>query len=318
MFRDNTDMPAGEMESTYRFRQCTPARPVSCIGTGLHTGERVSLTLKPARPNTGILFLRTDVAPPETASIPARWSSVVDTMFNTTIGNAAGHRISTIEHMMAALHAMGIDNALIEVDAPELPAMDGSAAPFLRLIQSAGIQTLPAPRYAIKVLKPVTVTEGNKTATLGPAESGLSLTCDIDFCSDVIGAQSRTHHLTPETFRQDVASARTFGFLRDVETLKANGLARGGSLDNAVVVDESRILNEDGLRFPDEFVRHKILDAVGDLYTAGHSMIAAFHGVHAGHTLHKQLLATLLMNDSAWRFVACDDLEPERPALATA
>ncbi len=278
--------------------QRTLAKPVRCSGVGLHTGATVTLTISPAEPNTGIVFRRTDLSA-AAALVPARWDHVVDTKLCTVIGNAHGTTIGTVEHLMSALAGCGVDNALVTLDNIEVPIMDGSAAPFVEAIEGVGTVSQNAPRRAIRILKPVTVTEGNKSATFTP-DHVTSFSFEIDFASKAIAQQSHEVELDAETFRDEISAARTFGFLHEVEGLRRMGLARGGSLDNAVVISGDEVLNEGGLRFDDEFVRHKILDAVGDLYLAGATFIGHFHGVRSGHALNNQLLRALFADASAW------------------
>ncbi|WP_448202574.1 UDP-3-O-acyl-N-acetylglucosamine deacetylase [Azospirillum sp. sgz302134] len=280
--------------------QRTVKKPVHCTGIGLHTGATVKLIISPAEPNTGIVFLRTDLNGPA-AVIPARWDRVVDTRMCTVVGNEHGTTIGTVEHLMSALAGCGIDNALVALDNIEVPIMDGSAEPFVEAIERVGTVTQNAPRRAIRILKPVTVTEGNKSATFTPSNV-TTYSFDIDFDSAVIAQQSHAVELDAESFKDEISRARTFGFLHEVEGLRKMGLALGGSLDNAVVISGDTVLNEGGLRFADEFVRHKILDAVGDLYLAGNPIIGSFHGVRAGHALNNKLLRALFADHSAWAY----------------
>lgn len=242
--------------------QKTLKSAISCTGIGLHSGEKVSMTLHPANPGFGIVFRRTDVAG-EGVEIPAAHDSVVDARLCTTIGTE-GKTIGTVEHLMAALAGANIDNALIEVGGAEVPVMDGSAAPFLFLIECAGVVEQDAPRKALRVLKSVSVVDGDKSVSLEPA-AGFTLDFHIDFSNPVIGTQGMTVDMTAGVFKDEISRARTFGFLHEAEALWAAGLAKGASLDNAVVVSGDKVMNEDGMRFDDECVRHKILDAVGDL-----------------------------------------------------
>jgi UDP-3-O-[3-hydroxymyristoyl] N-acetylglucosamine deacetylase len=278
--------------------QHTLKSEISLEGTGLHSGARVALTLRPAGPGEGIKFIRTDVAGSDNV-IPARWDLVVDTRLCTMIGNADGVSVGTIEHLMAALRGCAIDNAVIELNGPEVPVMDGSAAPFVELIDSAGMQAQQAPRRVIRVLREITVEEGDKFARLTPDENSV-FAGRIDFAHPSIGVQTREIKLLNGNFRHDIAGARTFGFLHEVETLRRNGLARGGSLENAIVLDDGGILNPGGLRHEDEFIRHKLLDAVGDLYLAGAPIIGAYDGHKAGHALNNALLRKLFATDGAW------------------
>ena len=281
--------------------QHTLKSAIRCSGIGLHSGATATLTISPAEADSGITFIRTDKRN-YAARIPATWTNVVDTRLCTVLGNAEGTTVGTVEHVLAALAGCGIDNATISIDGPEVPIMDGSAAPFVAAMERAGRIEQDSVRQMIRVLKPVTVGSGHATASLIPAERSL-FSFEIDFDSAVIGQQTGHFELAAGTF-SEIGDARTFCFLHDVEAMQRAGLARGGSLDNAVVVDEAqnRILNEDGLRAPDEFVRHKILDAVGDLYLAGGPILGRYHGSRAGHALNNQLLRALFADRSAWCF----------------
>jgi UDP-3-O-[3-hydroxymyristoyl] N-acetylglucosamine deacetylase len=289
-------MFGGEMVDSAMAQQKTLKAAIHCRGIGLHSGSRVGMTLHPAAPDSGIVFRRADRGGAEVA---ARWTNVVDTSLCTTIGNREGVTVGTIEHLMAALAGLEVDNCLVELDGPEVPVMDGSASPFVFLIECAGIAEQDAPRRAVKILKPVTVGDGRKSATLSP-DQGFTVSFEIDFDSRAIKRQEIGIAFEDGTFRTEVSRARTFGFLHEVEGMRAAGLARGGSLDNAVVIDGDRIMNEDGLRYADEFVRHKVLDAVGDLYLAGAPLIGHFHGVRSGHALNRQILEALFADPSAW------------------
>ncbi len=296
--------------------QRTLRNPIGCVGVGLHTGAKVSLTLRPAEADSGIRFQRTDR--PGSAPIPARYDLVCDTTMCTALGQADGVIVGTVEHLMAALAACGIDNALIEVSGPEIPIMDGSAKPFVFLIECAGVVEQARPRRWIEVLKPVTVTALGKSARLEPA-AGFELDCAIEFDHPVIRNQAISCSFTAERFKHDFAAARTFGFAERVEELWSRGLALGGSLKNAIVVSQDRVLNEEGLRFEDEFVRHKLLDAVGDLYLAGAPLIGRFVGRCTGHNLHNKLLRALFADVSAWRMVEDPDpIDRPEPAMLRA
>lgn len=280
-------------------RQRTLKSSISCKGVGLHSGARVSITLHPGLADGGIVFRRTDL--PGKPLIPARWDAVSDTRLNTCIANADGVSVRTIEHLMAALAGARIDAAVVDIDGPEVPVMDGSASPFLFLIDCAGTVELSAPRRTIRILKRVEVREGEKLAALTPAFNGFSLRFEIDFASPAIARQECLVHLRDGAFKREVGRARTFGFEHEINALRAAGLARGGSLANAVVIGcDDRVLNEDGLRYDDEFVRHKVLDAVGDLYLAGAPITGHFHGVRSGHALNNRLLQALFADESAW------------------
>jgi len=278
--------------------QKTLKAAIHCRGVALHSGARVGMTLHPAPPNAGILFRRSDKAG---AEIEAHWLNAVETPLCTRLENDQGLSVATIEHLMGALAGLEIDNAVIELDGPEVPVMDGSAAPFVFLIECAGIVEQEVPRRAIKVLKPVSVSEAGKSASLLP-DDGFSMSFAIDFASGAISRQDITIALDPESFKADISRARTFGFLHEVDQMRAAGLARGGSLENAVVINGDEVLNREGLRYVDEFVRHKVLDALGDLYLAGAPIIGHFRGMRSGHALNCRLLQTLFADPSAWCF----------------
>ena len=279
----------------------TLAAPAICAGVGLHTGERVRLSIRPAPQRSGVVFVRTDVTDCDNR-VRAAAESVVQTRLGTVIGNAAGVTVATIEHLMAAMAALGVDNAVVELDGPEVPIMDGSAEPFVRLLDRAGRRRQDAPRRVIEILEPVEVVEGDKRAALLPAPC-FELAFEIEFPTAAIGRQAVDLVLDEESFRSELADCRTFGFLQDVEALRRAGLARGGSLENAVVIDGDRVLNPEGLRRPDEFVRHKALDAVGDLYVLGAPILGRFEGVYAGHGLNNAVVRALLARPRAWRYV---------------
>ncbi len=287
-------------------------RSITCKGIGLHSGSKTTMTLRPADPGTGVVFRRTDIAG-SGAIIPALWGNVSDTRLNTCIANGQGVYVRTIEHLMAAFAGTGIDNVLVEINGPEVPAMDGSAAPFVFLIECAGIAEQPAPRRLLRVLEPVTVTFEDRSATLLPGD-GFGLRFEIDFASRAVARQEMALRLDDGVFQREIARARTFGFDHEVAQLRAAGLARGGSLDNAVVISDDRVMNEDGLRYADEFVRHKILDAVGDLYLAGAPIIGEFIGVRSGHALNNKLLHELFARPNAWEVVdAASGIAAARP-----
>lgn len=289
--------------------QTTLAQAVSCAGIGLHSGRHIRLTLYPSDVNSGIVFVRGD-APAGQGIIPARWYQVVDTRLCTQIGNIHSFTVGTIEHLMAALNGAGIDNAVVELDGPEVPILDGSSAPWIALIESAGILEQSAQRRVIQVLQPVMVREEDKWAVLKPASSR-RFSVRIEFPSPAIGTQSCALDLCAGSFAHAVARARTFGFLEEVEHLRRLGLARGGSLANAVVIGGDQVLNPEGLRFSDEFVRHKTLDSVGDLYLAGAPILGNFHSYKPGHRLNHLLLRALLEQRDAWTF-----LEPHEEAAS--
>lgn len=273
-----------------------------CSGIGVHSGEKVTLRIKPAPVNSGIVFVRTDIEN-GAREIPARWDHVVDTRLCTVIGNQAGATVATIEHLMAALHAYGVSNAMIEIDGGEVPVMDGSSDSFVFLIEMAGVLPQEALRPTIEILSPIEVREAGKFARLLPSIDA-SYTVDIDFNRAPIARQSYHLVLTPDSFKSEVSRARTFGFYEEVDQLRKAGLARGGSLDNAVVIKDQRVMNEDGLRYADEFARHKLLDAVGDLALAGVDIRGHFHGSCSGHALNNQLLRAMFADPSAWRYTS--------------
>ncbi|MGD8999954.1 MAG: UDP-3-O-acyl-N-acetylglucosamine deacetylase [Granulosicoccaceae bacterium] len=289
------------------IRQRTLKNVIRATGVGLHTGEKVYLTLRPAAPDTGIVFRRVDLDEP--VDIPARSEFVGDTQLCTTVCRNDS-RVSTVEHLLSAMAGLGIDNAYVDLSAAEVPIMDGSAGPFVFLIQSAGIEEQNAPKRFVRIKQPVVVEEDDKWVRFDPFD-GFKVSFSIDFDHPVFQTHTRTASLDFSTtsFVKEVSRARTFGLLKDVERLREQNLALGGSLDNAIVVDDYRILNEDGLRYEDEFVKHKILDAVGDLYLLGHSLIGAFSGYKSGHALNNRLLQTLLVNTDAWEVVTFEDPE---------
>ena len=278
--------------------QHTLKNTVVMSGIGLHSGAHVTMRLIPAGVDHGIVFVRTDRGGDN--FIPARWDHVVDTRLCTMIGNAAGATVGTIEHLMAALRGCGVDNLRIEINGPEVPVMDGSSAPFIEKIDEAGIQLLVAPRRGIKVLQEVIVEEEGKRVRLSPS-TGSVFAGQIDFRHPVIGNQFYETRLVNGNFRHELSTARTFGFVEEVEALRAAGLARGGSMDNAIVLDKGRVLNESGLRYSDEFIRHKLLDAVGDLFLAGGPIIGAYEGFRAGHALNNAILHKLFTTKGAWK-----------------
>jgi UDP-3-O-[3-hydroxymyristoyl] N-acetylglucosamine deacetylase len=286
-------------------QQRTLRDAIRATGIGLHTGRKVLMVLRPAPPNTGIVFRRTDLDPP--VDIPARATNVSETTLGTTLTHD-GAGVSTVEHLLSALAGLGIDNAFIELTAGEVPIMDGSAGPFVFLIQSAGIEFQNSPKRFVRVRRRVEVQDGDKWARFDPHE-GFRVNFEIEFDHPVFHRHSQraTMDFSTTTFLKEVSRARTFGFMRDMETLRGRNLALGGTLDNAIVLDDYRILNEDGLRFEDEFVRHKILDAIGDLYLLGHSLIGEFTGFKSGHGLNNRLLRTMLADSEAWEEVTFRD-----------
>jgi len=280
-------------------KQKTLKTSIGCSGTGLHSGNTVTMVISPAEPGSGIRFRRTDITGGG-AEIPATWRHVVATQMCTVIGNDNGVTVATVEHLMAALAGQGIDNAVIELNGPEVPVMDGSAEPFVFLIDCAGIVEQDAPRQAIRILKPVEIVTGSRRMSLRPSDDS-TIEFEIDFESDAIARQSCFFTLTEAGFRTEIARARTFGFEHEVAQLRAAGLARGGSLANAVVISGNRVLNAEGLRFADEFVRHKVLDCVGDLYLAGAPILGHVSARRSGHAVNNQLLRKLFADHRAWR-----------------
>lgn len=287
------------------IKQRTLKNAIRATGVGLHTGEKVYLTLRPAPPGTGIKFRRSDLAEP--VVIDARPENVGETLLSTTLVQGEA-KISTVEHLLSALAGLGIDNALIDVSAPEVPIMDGSAGPFVFLLQSAGVRDQDAPKRFIRIKKKVMVEDGDKWAYFEPFD-GFKVTFTIDFVHPAFDDEAKTATIdfSSTSFVKEVSRARTFGFMKDIEALRSRNLALGGSLDNAIVVDDYKILNEDGLRYVDEFVKHKILDAIGDLYLLGHSLIGSFNGHKSGHALNNKLLRELLKNKDAWESVTFED-----------
>jgi len=284
--------------------QTTLKRETTLVGMGLHSGRPARLVIRPATEG-GIRFRRVDVKDRDNV-IPARYDLVSDTRLCTVLTNAAGVSVSTVEHVMAALAGTGITHAIVDIDGPEVPIMDGSAAPFLFLIECAGIVEQDAARRAIKVLEPMQVGDKNRSAALLP-DDGFSMSFEIDFTSKAVSRQDMSLAIDAESFKSELARARTFGFLHDIDRMRAAGLARGGSLDNAVVVSGDSILNEGGLRYADEFVRHKLLDALGDLYLAGCPIIGHFRGTRSGHNLNRALLHRLFAEPDAWCYTTLSD-----------
>ena len=289
------------------IRQRTLRNSIKATGVGLHTGEKVLLTLSPAPVDTGIVFRRTDLNP--VAEIPARADLVGETTLSTClIHNDA--RVSTIEHLLSAMAGLGVDNAYVDVTAPEIPIMDGSAAPFVFLLQSAGIIEQHAAKKFIRVKREVTVTDGDKSAKFLPLE-GFKISFGIDFDHPVFRHRAATTEIDFSTtsFVREISRARTFGFVEEIEYLRSKGLARGGSMDNAIVIDDYKVLNNDGLRYEDEFVKHKVLDAIGDLYLLGYSLIGEYQAFKSGHALNNSALRTLIDDKDAWEMVTFDDLD---------
>jgi UDP-3-O-[3-hydroxymyristoyl] N-acetylglucosamine deacetylase len=301
------------------IRQRTLKNTIRATGIGLHTGDKVYLTLRPAPVNTGIVFCRTDLDP--VVTIQADACNVGDTTLSTTLENG-DVRVSTVEHLLSAMAGLGIDNAYVDLSAPEVPIMDGSAGPFVFLLQSAGIEEQNALKQFIRIKRKVVVSDGDKTATFLPF-NGFKVGFTIDFDHPVFKGRNQTVSLdfSSTSFVREVSRARTFGFMRDIEYLRERNLALGGSVENAIVVDDYRILNEDGLRYEDEFVKHKVLDAIGDLYLLGKSLIGEFQGYKSGHALNNILLRELLKQEDAWEVVTFDNektapISYARPMLA--
>ena len=279
--------------------QCTIAHPLMLSGIGLHSGRRINLNMRPAEPGTGIVFHRSEGE--RRVSIEAISANVVDTRLATVLGKG-GLTVSTVEHLLAALSALGIDNLHIDIDGPEVPVLDGSASPFVKILQSAGLRPLKRSRKFLSIREPVSLVDGDKGIHLIPSRF-FRITYDISFSHPCISAQSRAVKVSPETFQKEIAPARTFGFLHEVEMLKANGLALGGSLDNAVVIGKDNILNPEGLRFQDEFVRHKILDCIGDFSLLGYPLLGHIKASKAGHDLNHRMVEKILSRPSAWKLV---------------
>ena len=288
------------------LNQRTLKNSIRATGVGLHTGKKVLMTLRPASPDTGIVFRRTDLG--DSTDIKADAQNVGDTMMGTTL-QSGDVKISTVEHLLSALAGLGIDNALVEVSAGEVPIMDGSAGPFVFLLQSAGIEEQRAPKRFIRILESLQVTDGDKWARFDPYD-GFKVNFEIEFDHPTFKKHSQVASMDFSTtsFLREISRARTFGFMRDLESLRSRNLALGGNMDNAIVLDDYRVLNEDGLRYEDEFVKHKILDAIGDLYLLGHSLIGEFSGYKSGHALNNKLLRTLIDTESAWQEVTFESL----------
>jgi len=298
------------------MKQRTIKQPIATTGVGLHKGNKVKLTLRPAPANTGLVFRRVDLKP--AVDIRADAELVRDTRMCTCLINEDNVRVSTVEHLLAAIAAMGIDNLIIEVDSHEIPIMDGSSHPFIYLLQSAGIEEQGAAKKFIRIKQPIRVEEGDKWAELLP-HNGFRIDFAIDFDHPAIADTNQVVSMdfSTHSFMKEISRARTFGFMKDIEFLRANNLALGGSFDNAVVLDEFRILNSDGLRYDDEFVKHKILDAVGDLYMGGHAILGHLRAFKSGHALNNQLLRAVLQNQEAWEFVTFEDEAAEAPIAFT-
>jgi UDP-3-O-[3-hydroxymyristoyl] N-acetylglucosamine deacetylase len=292
------------------MKQTTLANKVSCVGVGLHSGSHVNLSLLPATADTGIVFRRLDVAREESL-VPARYNAVCETRLGTTIKNTYGVTVATIEHLMAALWGAGVDNAIVELDGPEVPIMDGSSEPFTFMIECAGVKTLASRRQVLRVLKTVEVREGSSIARISPnteGEAGMVLDIEIEYDSAVIPRQFARYDFRDVSFKQAISRARTFGFEHEVEAMRKHGLALGGSLDNAIVVGKEAVLNKEGLRFRDEFIRHKALDCLGDLFLAGLRIDGALGFVRPGHAINNALLRALMADPTAYVIETADAL----------
>ncbi len=306
------------LSGSVEFQQ-TIERPAVCAGIGVHSGEKAKLVLKPAPAGTGVSFRRTDITGKDTL-IPARADSVSDTQLGTTLTNEDGVSVAVVEHLMAALAGLGIDNLIVEIDGPEVPIMDGSSAVYCELLLQAGLRRQSAPRRRIRILERIEIEDGPKRASLSPSDDNLlTLRARIEYDDELIGVQQMALRLAPGMFARDLAFARTYGFARDVDMLRAMGLARGGSLENAVVVDNGEVMNPEGLRAEDEFIRHKMLDAVGDMMLAGAPIAGRYDAVQPGHSINNMLVRKLLETPSAWCWEtdeASEDTAVERASAA--
>ncbi|MFV1998139.1 MAG: UDP-3-O-acyl-N-acetylglucosamine deacetylase [Acidiferrobacterales bacterium] len=300
--------------------QTTLREPISFVGVGLHSGSKVSMTLRPAAENTGAVFVRKD-APSGQGEVPAIWYNVFETHMSTAITNEYGYSVNTIEHLMAAFRGCGIDNVVIELDGPEVPILDGSALPYCTIIESAGKQIQNSPRRAIWIRKPITVHKGDKYAILVPDDRS-RITVEIDFPGTMIGQQKRSIDLVNGSFARELAGARTFGFANDVESMLESGLALGGSLRNAILVDGDHVVNPEGLRFADEFVRHKILDCLGDLSLVGMPIFGHYLSHKPGHDLNNSLIRKLYTERESWKYVTVEEFlylsAEQKPSLKSA
>ncbi len=300
------------------LRQRTLKNTIRATGVGLHSGKKVLMVLKPAPVNTGVVFRRTDLDP--VVEVPAQAENVGETTLGTTLIYGNG-KISTVEHLLSAFAGLGIDNAYVELSAQEVPIMDGSAGPFVFLLQSAGIEEQSAPKRFVRILKTLRVVDGDKWAQFQPHD-GFKVNFEIEFDHPIFKkrAQTASMDFSTTSFLREISRARTFGFMRDLEYLRSKNLALGGTMENAIVLDDYRILNEDGLRYEDEFVKHKILDAIGDLYLLGHTLIGEFSGYKSGHALNNKLLRTLIADETCWEEVTFNDAReaPISYALAIA
>lgn len=289
------------------LKQRTLQESIKSTGVGLHSGNKVMMTLSPAPADTGIVFRRTDLSPVQ--DIPARADWVDETSLSTNLGSGEA-RVATVEHLLSAFCGLGIDNAYIDIDSPEVPIMDGSAGPFIYLLQTAGIREQTAAKRFIRVTEDITVRDGDKTATLKPYD-GFRVSFAIDFDHPVFREQAgyAAMDLSAEAFVREISRARTFGFVHEFEYMRSRGLAKGGSVDNAIVIDEYRVLNDGGLRYDDEFVKHKMLDAIGDLYLAGHQILGEYEGIKSGHALNNQLVRALFKSPERWEWATFEDTD---------
>lgn len=290
--------------------QQTVKTAFTLTGVGVHSGAPATVTVRPAPVSSGIVFVRTDIQD-RLNLVPARWDAVTETRLCTVLTNTAGVSVSTVEHLLSAFAALGLDNAIVEIDGPEVPIMDGSAISFVRAIDQTGLVRQKAPRRVLRILKTVSYKEGDKEVFLSPSDSAY-FGFEIAFDNALIGRQKYTHKAGEAAYRADIAAARTFGFLHEVEQLRKMGLARGGSLENAIVIDGDKVLNPDGLRFKNEFVRHKILDAIGDIFLAGAPLLGHYHGVKAGHAMNNKALHTLFAQPDAFEFVDLAETAPKQ------
>lgn len=307
-------MMSGVDASLPVLNQRTLKNTIHCNGVGLHSGHKIALALKPAAPDTGIVFHRTDVEG-DAGVIPARYDTVTDTRLCTKISNAHDISVGTVEHLMAAIAGCGIDNLIVELNGPEVPVMDGSSEPFVFLIDCAGIEDQHAPRRAVVVKKTVSVDNNGCTATLSPSNE-FTISMGIDFPSKAIGRQELFLEVSSDNFKHEICRARTFGFVQEVEALREMGLARGASLDNAVGIAGDTIMNEEGLRYEDECVRHKVLDCIGDLALAGAPLVGHYRGFKAGHAINNALLRELFASDDNWELVEVEKLQGLQVELA--
>src|SRR5215207_527198 len=292
-------------------KQTTLRQQTAVSGIGVHSGLTATLTILPAEADTGIVFVRCGIGGQSDREVRANFRAVTATEFQTVLGDATGPLCSTAEHVLAALSGLGIDNAIIEIDGPEVPIMDGSAAPFVEAIDRVGIVTLSVPRRFIQILKPIRVVKGEAYGELRPHMQGFRIELDINFDHPLIGRQGVAYNVNPDTFRRDIARARTFGFMRDVAKLWSAGYALGASFENTLVINENRLLNTEGLRYADEFARHKALDAIGDLALAGAPLLGVYRSVRGGHKLNHAVLSALMADPSAWVLVEGPELRPE-------